>query len=45
MAEFVVELEKVVGFGWNGIRDDDDDVVKRAGSVLETSEVWLVKET
>ena len=44
-AEFVVEHEKVVGFGWNNIGDDDDDNVKPAGSVEETSEVWFVKET
>jgi len=44
-AEFVVEHEKVVGFGWNRIGDDDGDGVKRAGSVEETSEVWFVKET
>ena len=45
-AEFVVENEKVVGFGWNNIGDDnDDDDVKRSGSVQETSEVWFVKET
>jgi hypothetical protein len=43
-AEFVVEDGKVIGFGWNNIGDDDDDVVKR-GSVQETAEVWFVKET
>jgi len=42
-AEFVVENEKVVGFGWNNIGDDGD--VKQSGSVEETSEVWFVKET
>jgi len=40
-AEFVVENEKVVGFGLNIIGDDDG--VQRAGSVEETSEVWFVK--
>jgi hypothetical protein len=46
MAEFVVENEKVVGFGWNNIGDDDDDDdVKREGSVEETSDVWFVKKT
>ena len=44
MAEFEVENEKVVGFGWNNIGLDDDDV-KRAGSVEETSDVWFVKGT
>jgi hypothetical protein len=43
MAEFVVENEKVVGFGWNNIGDDGD--VKQSGSVEEISEVWFVKET
>jgi hypothetical protein len=43
MAEFVMEYGKVVGFGWNNIGDDDVDVVKRAGSVQETSEVWFKK--
>jgi hypothetical protein len=43
MAEFVVEDEKVVGFGWNDIGDDDD--VKRNGSVEKASDVWFVKET
>ena len=38
--EFVVEEEKVVGFGWYGIGDH----VKRAGSVEETSDVWFVKQ-
>jgi hypothetical protein len=42
IADFVVEYEKVVGFGWYSI---GEDVVKRAGSVQETSEVWFVKET
>ena len=42
MAEFVVENDKVVGFGWS---DDGGDDVKQAGSVQETSEVWFVKET
>jgi hypothetical protein len=37
-AEFVVENENVVGFGWNDISDG----VKRAGSVEETSDVWFV---
>ena len=44
-AEFVVENGRVVGFGWDNIGDDDDDIVKRTGSVQETSEVWFVKET
>jgi hypothetical protein len=44
-AEFVVEYEKVVGFGWNNIGDEDEDDVNPAGSVQETSEVWFVKET
>jgi len=42
-AEFVVENEKVVGFGWDNIGDDGD--VKQSGSAVEeTSEVWFVKE-
>ena len=41
-AEFEVENEKVVGFGWNITGDDGD--VKQSGSVEETSEVWFVKE-
>jgi len=45
IVEFEVENDKVVGFGWNNIGDDDGDVVKRVGSVEETSEVWFVKET
>jgi hypothetical protein len=46
MAEFVVENDQVVGFGLNGVGDDDNnDDVKRAGSVQETSEVWFIKET
>jgi hypothetical protein len=44
IAEFVVENEKVVGFGWNDI-GEDDGVVKRVGSVQESSDVWFVKET
>jgi hypothetical protein len=39
-AEFVVENESVVGFGWNDISDG----VKREGSVEETSDVWFVKQ-
>ena len=42
-AEFAVENEKVVGFGWNIIGDDGD--VMPSGSVEETSEVWFVKAT
>ncbi len=42
IVKFVVEYEKVVGFGWYTI---GDDLVNRAGSVQETSEVWFVKET
>lgn len=42
-AEFVVENEKVVGFGWDIIGDDGD--VKQSGSVEETSEVWFAFET
>ena len=42
-AEFAVENEKVVGFGWNVIGDDGD--VMPSGSVEETSEVWFVKAT
>ena len=45
MAKLVVEDNKVVGFGWNDIGDDGDDVVKRKGSVEETSDVWFVRET
>ena len=41
-AEFVVENEKVVGFGWDNIGDDGD--VKQSGSIEETSEVWFVKQ-
>jgi hypothetical protein len=40
----VVENEKVVGFGWNDI-GEDDGVVKRVGSVQESSDVWFVKKT
>jgi hypothetical protein len=40
-ADFVVENGTVVGFGWS---DVSDGVVKRAGSVEETSDVWFVKE-
>ncbi len=43
IAEFVVEYEKVIGFGWNTI-GNDDGVVKQAGSVQERSDVWFVKE-
>ncbi len=39
-AEFVVENEKVVGFGLNIIGDDGD---AQSGSVEETAEVWFVK--
>jgi hypothetical protein len=42
-AEFMVENEKVVGFGWNITGDDGD--VKQSGSVEETSEVWFLKAT
>jgi hypothetical protein len=42
-AEFVVEYGKVVGFGWNNLGDDDEDV--KQGSVEKTSEVWFVKKT
>ena len=42
-AEFAVENEKVVGFGWNIIGDDGD--VKPSGSVEEMSKVWFVKAT
>lgn len=38
--EFVVEYEKVVGFGWY----DLDEHVEREGSVENTSDVWFVKE-
>ena len=41
-AKFVVENEKVVGFGWDNIGDDGD--VKQSGSIEETSEVWFVKQ-
>jgi len=42
-AEFEVENEKVVGFGWNITGDDGD--VKQSGSVEERSEVWFVEKT
>jgi hypothetical protein len=42
-AEFEVENEVVVGFGWNNFGDDGD--VDQSGSVEETSEVWFVKAT
>jgi hypothetical protein len=42
-AEFELENEKVVGFGWNNI-GDDGDVQPQTGSVEETSEVWFVKQ-
>jgi hypothetical protein len=38
--EFVVEYEKVVGFGWYDLGEH----VKREGSVEKTSDVWFVKE-
>ena len=42
-AEFVMENEKVVGFGWNNINDDGDVQTERAGSACmeETSEVLV----
>ena len=45
IAKFEVENKKVVGFGWYDIDDDDDDNMKREGSVEETSDVWYFKET
>lgn len=41
IAQFVVENEKVVGFGFNDTVDSD---LTQGGSVEETSQVWFVKQ-
>jgi hypothetical protein len=42
IGQFVVENERVVGFGFN--ETDDSDVTHNGQSVEDTSQVWFVKE-
>jgi hypothetical protein len=43
-AQFVVENERIVGFGFNETGDPDESDLTQAGSVEETSQVWFVKQ-